>query len=108
MRYVPKHARPPPRQRRALRAVALPLIAALLAASAVAAAGVYRHGFRVFIFRPAGTGATRDDIPVPSPAPPARPVVLLVPRLHATPVVTLILPVRAGEVLSVTPGPEPP
>ena len=108
-RYEPRHARLPPRQLRAAHLAMTATAVLILAGFVTSAAELYAHGFASFIFRPAGTGATRNDDlapPDPSPAPsPALPsVILLVPSLRATPVVTVIVPVSAGEVLSVSPG----
>ena len=111
-RYAPRHARPRPRQLRAAHLALAATAVLVLAGLAGSAAELRAHGLASFIFRPAGTGATRNDqlappVPAPAPAPVMPSVILLVPSLRATPVVTVVVPVSAGEVLSVSPGSSP-
>jgi hypothetical protein len=106
-RYKPRHARPRIRQLRAAHWALAATAFLVLAGLSLSAIELRAAGLAGFLFRPAGTGATRDDVSVPSPAPAPRPVILLVPALRTAPQVTIIIPVSAGEVLSVSPGRTP-
>jgi len=115
MGYTGRHRipkRPVPRQRPAYRIALIGLSALILPAMLLGGAELGRHGWASFVFREAGTGATAatpaDLGPRPSPAPAPTAVIpsliLLVPYLQDHPRATIIVPVSAGEVLSVTPG----
>lgn len=114
-----RHVRPLSRQARAAR-LAVSFTAVLILTVLVLAAGeLHDHGFASFVFRQAGTGATRADAPpFPSPGPPQIPVpaglsqpgaivMLVVPPLQHRRSVIVTVVVRAGEWLVVLPRKPP-